>query len=96
MSHDFFMSWKGFDWEMLERKQIAPPWQPSLDGTPLDMTYVDQTFCEAEPTDSPQVPGGLTESERQQHHFDQFTYVLRMGESLDDAANTATDRTTKD
>ena len=32
---------------MLERKQIAPPWQPSLDGTPLDMTHVDQTFCEA-------------------------------------------------
>ena len=96
MSHDFFMSWKGFDWEMLERKQIAPPWQPSLDGTPLDMTYVDQTFCEAEPTDSPQVPGGLTESERQQHHFDQFTYILRSGESLDDSAKSSGDPTTAD
>ena len=53
------------------------------------LSYVDQTFAEAEPTDSPAVPGGLTDSERQQQRFDNFTYVLRAGQSLDEPSSGA-------
>jgi len=39
MEHEFFTSWEGFDWELLDRKQIMPPWKPTLTGSPTDMRY---------------------------------------------------------
>ena len=37
MEHEFFKSWEGFSWGLLDRKRIAPPWKPTLTGSPTDM-----------------------------------------------------------
>ena len=45
------------------------------------LSYVDQTFAEAEPTDSPAGYEGLADADRQQQRFENFTFVMRAGQS---------------
>ena len=52
--HEFF---KGIDWNALFRKQLKPPFVPTLDvHNPGDSHYFDKEFTKRDPRDSPAVP----------------------------------------
>jgi hypothetical protein len=72
--HGFFHVSGRLNWEHMDKKQIRPPWVPSLDGTGTDMRYVDLTFAEADPTDT---PSKMKRQDAEREHFDNFTYVLQ-------------------
>ena len=52
--HIFF---KGIDWNALFRKEITPPFVPTLaPSDPEDAHYFDQEFTKRTPRDSPAIP----------------------------------------
>ena len=73
--HPFFGN---IDWERLEKKQMEPPYRPTIHSE-TDTSYVHKAFLREEPIDS--TPGG-GEDYREEHpeyeqerHFDEFDYV---------------------
>jgi RAC serine/threonine-protein kinase len=72
--HGFFHMSSRLDWAMLERKAIPAPWIPNLDGTGMDMRYVDPTFAEADATDT---PAEMSQTAEERERWDNFTFVLR-------------------
>jgi hypothetical protein len=45
----------GLDWEALAKKELKPPFQPTLKSD-MDVSHFDQEFTEQMPTDTPGVP----------------------------------------
>ncbi|KAL5013642.1 hypothetical protein ScPMuIL_007912 [Solemya velum] len=77
-SHKFFQS---IDWELMEQKQITPPYKPNLKSE-KDLEHFDPTFT-SEPVqltpDDPRVIEKIDQSE-----FDGFEYVNPLLMSLED------------
>jgi serine/threonine protein kinase len=63
------------DWNMLYRRQIEPPFKPTVTGAE-DTRNIDKMFTNEPPRDTPMINNGMgMNGNKQGEHFDQFTYV---------------------
>ncbi|CAJ0958851.1 unnamed protein product, partial [Mesorhabditis belari] len=77
--HTFFKTF--IDWEMLEQRQVPPPYNPNVTGM-RDLQHFDQQFTEENPNltvDDPSVIARIDQSE-----FDGFDYVNPLKMSTED------------
>lgn len=67
--HPFFAE---LDWEKMERKEIEPPFKPSVNG-PEDTRQIDKLFTNETAKETP-VFDKVTATQKEKGHFDEFTY----------------------
>jgi len=65
--HPFF---EGLDWAKLMKRELTPPFKPTVTEGPLDTTNIDDEFKQETPRDSPVMPSTL----QSKVNFPNFTY----------------------
>lgn len=70
-SHPFF---KDIDWEKLKRREIEPPWKPSVKSE-SDISQIDEYFTNEEAADSYIEKSALDMDENDEDVFEGFTFA---------------------
>ncbi|KAK6737393.1 hypothetical protein RB195_019849 [Necator americanus] len=78
--HPFFKN--SVDWEALEQRQIAPPYNPSVESD-RDLQHFDTQFTDEAPTLTPDDPNIIAKID--QSEFDGFEYVNPLQMSKEDS-----------
>ncbi|CAJ0607063.1 unnamed protein product [Cylicocyclus nassatus] len=78
--HPFFKN--SVDWEALEQRQVAPPYNPSVESD-RDLQHFDTQFTDEAPTLTPDDPSVIAKID--QSEFDGFEYVNPLQMSKEDS-----------
>ena len=70
--HPFF---EGIDWQMLEKKEVIPPFKPKISG-PMDLRNFDKNFTDERAAESIDV-ANMSEGQKNRNRYDGFTYEAR-------------------
>lgn len=77
MDHPFF---EDINWEKLERKEVKPPYVPSIRKSD-DIKYIDDNWLEEEPDSSPEIR--MLSTEKADRHIKGFSFIGDNGFNLE-------------